>query len=185
MTITLLLLVVPFLLFGMALYFYPVMVRKRLDHIKIEWQKSNIPLDKIRKLLKRYPSKYWITSDDERKFYDSLPDYVTLNRGGSIREISSTFGLSWTTRLGTAEHYAYKDRIEGRCVYRVVVPKSEIRAIPIPDTLIEIMILNPVGVEIISTEPTEAFYQYEEELERCRQKTRQAVEDVLKLLKIR
>lgn len=171
------------LLIWAALYFYPIMIHKRLERIKVEWQKSIIPLDKVRKLLKSYPPKYWITSYHERKFYNSLPEFVTLYRGGSIKEKSSTFGVSWTTELGTAEHYAYKDRIEGRCVYRVIVPKSKIRAIPIPDTLIEIMILDPVGAEIISTEPTEAFYQYEEELERCRQKTRQAVEDVFKLLK--
>lgn len=158
-------------------------LHKYLDYIKKEWTKDNVTLSKMRKLLKRYKPKHWIITKAEKDFYNSLPEYITLYRGGSLKEISSTFGVSWTTEIGTAEHYAYKEEREGRCVYCVVVPKSEIRAIPIPDALIEIMILDPVSVEIISTEPTEAFYQYEEEMERCRQKTKQAIEDVLKLLK--
>lgn len=64
MTIAMFLFVVSLSLWA-ALYFYPRIIRKRLDHIKIEWQKGNVTLSKMRKLLKRFPPKYWITSKAE------------------------------------------------------------------------------------------------------------------------
>lgn len=65
-------------------------------------------------------SEYW--SDDQHRFFDDLPDMVTLYRGCSLDRIH---GISWTTDRRVAEGFARGHR--GIRVPNAVIAKTCIR----------------------------------------------------------
>ena len=138
------------------------MLYERINYLKKEWANEEISLSAMRRILSRYKKpQRWICTLEERKFYDNLPDIVTLFRGGSISEINSTFSISWTTSRPVACFFAFRNGIENRAVFSTTIPKTEIRAVLVEREEDECLILNPKNVEIVTTQPTEHFAKYQ------------------------
>lgn len=158
-------------------------LRKRLERIKGAYATDERSVPNIRVLLKRHKPKRWIVSNCEKSFYNSLADPVTLFRGGSQLEASSKYGISWTTRRGVAEHYAFRYGMGERAVFKTVVPKSTIRAVLLPNTISECLILSPANVEVVTTKPTRFFWEHQRlrrRLELCEQSLRDGVKNEIK-----
>lgn len=138
-------------------------VRKKIDHTKKHWAFDKIPISKMRKLLQKYEQKEWISTSEERKFYDELPDNgIFLYRGGSIDEAISGYGISWTPSRPVAEFFAFRHTTENRAVFMTVAPKSKIRAVFTEREEAECLILEPTNVQVVTTEPTEYYDKYQE-----------------------
>ena len=163
-------------------HYFKVM-RKRLERIKWAYATDERSVPNIRVLLKRHKPKQWIISNCEKTFYNSLGDHVTLFRGGCLVETSSKYGISWTTKRDVAEYYAFRYSIGQRAVFRTVVPKSAIRAVLLPNTISECLILSPVNVEVVTVKPTEYFWEHQrlrQKLELCEQELREGVKNEIK-----
>lgn len=144
--------------------------RKKLAYIKWKYVTDERAVPNMRLLLKRYRLTFWLSSDTEKRFYASLPDHVVLFRGGSMQETSSSFGISWSLRRDVAEHYAFRFTTNDRAVFMAIVPKSAIRAVLLPDSIEECLILSPSNVKVLTTQPTEFYYEHQklrERLEQC------------------
>ena len=143
------------------LYFQKRM-RQKIDRAKHQWAFDKIPISKMRRLLQRHEPCQWITTNEERKFFDELPDRVTLYRGCCIDEaISGEYGISWTPSRPVACFFAFRHTTENRAVFMTVAPKSKIRAVFTEREEKECLILEPVSVEITTTYPTEYYDQYQ------------------------
>lgn len=176
-------LIVVLLTLPWAVPHYFKVVRKRLERIKGAYAKDERSVPNIRVLLKRHKPKQWIISNCEKTFYNSLDDHVTLFRGGSLLEASSIYGVSWSIKRDVAEYYAFRYGIEQRAVFRTVVPKSAIRAVLLPNTISECLILSPVNVEVVTVKPTEYFWEHQrlrQKLELCEQELREGVKNEIK-----
>ena len=138
-------------------------VRKKIDHTKKHWAFDKIPISKMRKLLQKYEPCKWITTNEERKFYDDLPDNgIFLYRGGSIDEaISGEYGISWTSSRPVACFFAFRHTTENRAVFMTVAPKSKIRAVFTEREEKECLLIEPTNVQVVTTEPTEYYDQYQ------------------------
>ena len=138
-------------------------VRKKIDHTKKHWAFDKIPISKMRKLLQKYEPCKWITTNEERKFYDDLPDNgIFLYRGCCIDEAISGYGISWTPSRPVACFFAFRHTTENRAVFMTVAPKSKIRAVFTEREEKECLILEPTNVQVVTTEPTEYYDQYQE-----------------------
>ena len=142
--------------------YYNKRVRQRIDHTKKHWAFDKRPISKMRKLLQKYEPNKWITTNEERKFYDELPERVTLYRGCCIDEaISGEYGISWTSSRPVACFFAFRHTTENRAVFMTVVQKSKIRAVFTEREEKECLLIEPTNVEMITTEPTEFYDQYQ------------------------
>ena len=138
-------------------------VQQRIDHTKKHWAFDKIPISKMRRLLQKYEPSKWITTNEERKFYDALPDNgIFLYRGGSIDEaISGEYGISWTSSRPVACFFAFRHTTENRAVFMTVAPKSKIRAVFTEREEKECLLIEPTNVQVVTTEPTEYYDQYQ------------------------
>ena len=162
-TCLLIILVVVLLAWLAAPLYYNKRVRKKIERAKYLWAFDGIPVNEMRRLLQRHEPKEWISTNEERKFYDELPDdVVLLYRGGSIDEaISGEYGISWTTSRPVAEFFAFRHGIDGQAVFCTVVPKSKIRAVFTEQEEKECLLIEPTNVEIVTTEPAEYYDHYQ------------------------
>ena len=135
-------------------------VCKKIERAKYLWAFDGISVNEMRKLLQKYEPSKWITTNEERKFYDALPDDVVLYRGGSLLEQQTAYPISWTTSQEVAEFHAFACAKEQRAVFVTIVPKSEIRAILLARDEAECLLLAPVNVRVVTTKPTELFDRY-------------------------
>lgn len=94
---------------------------------------------------------------------------ITLYRGCVTKEIDEDeIGVSWTTDLGIAEFFAYRfeDKVKEAgyqpCVIKTEVTWAYVKAVLLDRDEDEVVVteLYSDDVEIISTEPTEAFDNY-------------------------
>ena len=139
-------------------------VQQRIDHTKKHWAFDKIPISKMRRLLQKYEPSKWITTNEERKFYDALPDNgIFLYRGCCIDEaISGEYGISWTARRDVAEFFAFRYTTEQRAVFSTTISKENIRAVLTEREEAECLILEPTNVQVVTTEPTEYYDKYQE-----------------------
>lgn len=77
-------------------------------------------------LFKRYDASDWIVTDDEKKWFKSLPKKITVYRCGTED------GISWTTNRSVARYFQrdslyYKNKDVD--IHEKVIDKSEIRAV--------------------------------------------------------
>lgn len=78
-------------------------------------------------LFEKYSAEDWITKDEEKRFYESLPDEITVYRGGTSPE-----GISWTTNYFVARYFAYdclQYRGKDTDIFKKTIKKSDIRAV--------------------------------------------------------
>lgn len=136
-------------------------VRKKIERAKYLWAFDGISAKEMRKLLQKYEPSKWITTNEERKFYNEIAPVVTLFRGGSMLEQHTKHGISWTTSRPVACFFAFRHTTENRAVFMTVVPKSKIRAVFTEREEKECLILEPTNVEMVTTEPTEYYDQYQ------------------------
>ena len=141
------------------LYFQKRM-RQRIERAKHLWAFDGISVNEMRKLLQKYEPSKWITTNEERKFYDALPDDVVLYRGGSLLEQQTEYGSSWSISREVAEFHAFACGKEQRAVFVTVVPTSAIRAVLLTRDEAECLLLAPANVKVVTTEPTELFDRY-------------------------
>lgn len=94
---------------------------------------------------------------------------ITVYRGCTTGEIDNDdIGTSWTTDLGTAEFFAYrfKDKVEEAgyqpCVIKAEIDWTYVKAVLLDRDEDEVVITDLCAdeVEVIGTEPTEAFDNY-------------------------
>ena len=135
-------------------------VCKKIERAKYLWAFDGISVNEMRKLLQKYEPSKWITTNEERKFYDALPDNVVLYRGGSLLEQQTEYGSSWSISREVAEFHAFACAKEQRAVFVTIVPKSEIRAILLARDEAECLLLAPANVKVVTTKPTELFDKY-------------------------
>ena len=143
-------------------HLYRNAVHNRIDRVKHQWAFDKIPISKMRRLLQRHEPSQWITTNEERKFFDELPDNgIFLYRGGSIDEAISGYGISWTTSRPVACFFAFRHTTENRAVFMTVVQKSKIRAVFTEREEKECLLIEPTNVQVVTTEPTEYYDQYQ------------------------
>ena len=143
--------------------YYNKRVRKKIERAKHQWAFDGISAKEMRRLLQRYEPNKWITTNEERKFFDELPDRVTLYRGCCIDEaISGEYGISWTARRDVAEFFAFRYTTEQRAVFSTTISKENIRAVLTEREEAECLILEPTNVQVVTTEPTEYYDKYQE-----------------------
>ena len=137
-------------------------VCKKIERAKYLWAFDGIPVNEMRRLLQRHEPCQWITTNEERKFFDELPDRVTLYRGCCIDEaISGEYGISWTPSRPVACFFAFRHTTENRAVFMTVAPKSKIRAVFTEREEKECLLIEPTNVQVVTTEPTEYYDQYQ------------------------
>ena len=142
------------------LYFQKRM-RQKINRAKHQWAFDGISAKEMRRLLQRHEPSKWITTYQERKFYDDLPEGgILLYRGGSLLEQQTAYPISWTTSQEVAEFHAFACAKEQRAVFVTIVPKSEIRAILLARDEAECLLLAPANVKVVTTKPTELFDRY-------------------------
>lgn len=141
------------------LYFQKRM-RQKIDRAKHQWAFDGISAKEMRRLLQRYEPSKWITTNEERRFYDDLPDDVVLYKGGSLLEQQTGYGISFSTSQEIAEFHAFASIKKQRAVFVTVVPKSAIRAILLARDEAECLLLAPANVKVVTTEPTSLFDRY-------------------------
>ena len=143
------------------LYFQKRM-QQRIDHTKRQYAFAVIPISKMRKLLQKYEPSKWISTSEERKFFDELPGKVTLYRGCCIDEATfGRYGISWTARRDVAEFFSFRYTTEQRAVFSTTISKENIRAVLTEREEAECLILEPTNVQVVTTEPTEYYDQYQ------------------------
>lgn len=101
--------------------------------------------------------KELVMNEEELKYYNNLPDRVTLYRGCSTGENKrdSTFGISWTTSREVAEFFAFRYTQKGRAVYSVEVDKKYIKAIFLEREEFEVICFGfPDKVKLVTKKPT-------------------------------
>ena len=135
-------------------------MRQRIERAKHLWAFDGISVNEMRKLLQKYEPSKWITTNEERKFYDALPENVVLYRGGSLREQQTGYCISFSTSQEVAEFHSFACGKEQRAVFVTIVPKSAIRAILLARDEAECLLLAPVNVRVVTTKPTELFDRY-------------------------
>ena len=135
-------------------------MRQRIDRAKRQYAFDEISTNEMRRLLQKYEPCQWITADEEQSFYEELTDPVALFRGGSMLEQQTEYGSSWSISREVAEFHAFACGKEQRAVFVTIVPKSEIRAILLARDEAECLLLAPVNVRVVTTEPTELFDKY-------------------------
>lgn len=112
-----------------------------------------------------------LMTEEEQEYFNNLPDTVTLYRGCSVEELegeNSCFGISWTTSREIAEFFAFRaDFEEPRMVVKASVPKAEIKTFINAREEFECiwLLCNEEDVEIVTTKPTDFFYDYMERKE--------------------
>ena len=82
-------------------------MRQRIDRAKRQYAFDEISTNEMRRLLQRFEPSKWITTNEERKFYDALPDDAVLYRGGSLLEQQTEYGSSWSISREVAEFHAF------------------------------------------------------------------------------
>lgn len=101
--------------------------------------------------------KELVMNEEELKYYNNLPDKVTLYRGCSTGEnrSDSCFGISWTTSREVAEFFAFRYTQRGRAVYSVQVDKKYIKAIFLERNEFEAICFGfPGRAKVITRKPT-------------------------------
>jgi hypothetical protein len=88
------------------------------DNIYLQIGKSHFPFE-LKGFLKFLCLKdfdfFSLMSEDEKKYYDNLPDHFTIYRGVCYEEyISQNYGISWSLSKEKAQNYAYfsKNNVE-------------------------------------------------------------------------
>lgn len=115
----------------------------------------------------------------EIKYYNHLPEVVTLYRGASYREFDeewreSNFGLSWTTERKVAEFFAFRGKgcsIKDGRVYKIEIKKEAISAVFLERGEYECILTQQSGLDyfafddavIVTDKPTIYYQQYLEE----------------------
>lgn len=97
-------------------------------------------------------NKSYFMNDRDRKYFNNLPDNVTIYRGTYKRE--SMKKLSWTLDFETAEWFANRFETGEPIVFKTTIPKNQILAY-INDRNEQEVIVHPKTLEVLYIEELE------------------------------
>ena len=96
----------------------------------------------FKELFSKYPLSDWLTTKEEKDFYDKLPDEIEVYRGCTEENKN---GISWTTNYYVARYFAYESmqyQNKDTDIYKKTIKKAEIRAILLDMDESEIILVN-------------------------------------------
>ena len=98
---------------------------ENLKHVYIMQDYQQIPYELFKSLFNSERSQRdYFMDDDEKLFFENLPEIITIFRGGAKKEIKTGFGISWTLNRAIAQKFV--DRKKHLAKNEMVVHQLEI-----------------------------------------------------------
>lgn len=113
--------------------------------LMIDFDEYGVDYDKTdwKKLFSKYTIEDWITTEEERKFYDNLTDKIQVYRTATEENKD---GISYTTNIHVAEYFLTNSMYyqnKNAQIYTKIINKTDIQAVLTEMDEDEIIIPNP------------------------------------------